>query len=291
MKCTNLPILKIEGRSGCRLEVINNDGVYRIRKFSKDASYNTRLVLQAGKQKDFLLRKPSNDFFTPEVIAISEGEDIWFEMPYLHGQKFSEFFERSSIVEVKKLAEKLNRYFERSFAEATIKPIDKKIFHDKINVLADLLLSRKDIDQLMLDRVFKFLKKIPGSSLPERICHGDFTFSNMIFCEDGIYLVDFLDSFIESPLIDIVKLRQDTYFYWSLLIENSLPESRSAKIIQVFNYIDAEVTKGLSGNVFVDQWYGYLQIFNLLRILPYVHRVPEIQFVEQGIKKIFNTAQ
>ena len=33
-----------------------------------------------------------------------------------------------------------------------------------------------------------------------------------------LYLIDFLDSVIESPLFDIIKIRQDTYFNWTINI-------------------------------------------------------------------------
>ena len=46
--------------------------------------------------------------------------------------------------------------------------------------------------------------------IPVGTCHGDLTFSNILFNGNNYYLIDFLDSFIESPLLDIVKLRQDT---------------------------------------------------------------------------------
>ncbi len=108
----------------------------------------------------------------------------------------------------------------------------------------------------------------------------------MLFCADGIYLVDFLDSFVESPLIDLVKFRQDTFFYWSLLIENQLPESRSAKVIQIFNYLDGQVYSNFANNKFVKEWYNYLQVFNLLRILPYVYQKEEIEFVQKSIQRI-----
>ncbi len=54
--------------------------------------------------------------------------------------------------------------------------------------------------------------------MPVGICHGDLTFSNMLFNGNNYYLIDFLDSFVESPLLDIVKLRQDSAYLWSQLM-------------------------------------------------------------------------
>lgn len=284
------PVLKMEGRSGCRLEVVNNGGVYYVRKFSKEASYNNRLLRQAAKQKYYFQAGMSPWFFTPEILVASpeDANVTWFEMPYVHGQKYSEFFERASIVDIKNLALKFIQYFDQAFARARVEEVNISAIQDKIGSLREALLTRKDVDAQPLAWALTFLEKMPASAIPIGTCHGDFTLSNMIFGDDRIYLVDFLDSFIESPIIDLVKLRQDTFFYWSLLIENGLPENRRGKVVQVFNYLDAQIVKSVQQNVFVQQWYGYLQVFNLLRILPYVQKREEIELVEKGIKSIYH---
>ena len=87
------------------------------------------------------------------------------------------------------------------------------------------------------------------------------TLSNMIFAED-IYLIDFLDSYIESPTMDIIKLRQDTHLYWSLNMVNDITDLTKIKL--GLKYID----NFLLNNYNVDEYY-FLQIINLIRIFPY----------------------
>jgi hypothetical protein len=288
MTTLDSPVLKLEGRSGCKLEVLNREGVFSVKKISKEENYNARLLLQAEKQQQFYTQGSFVDFKAPQVLHRSATSDLltWFEMPYLHGQKYSEFFERASVLEIRKLGDKFNQYFKSSFEKAEAVKIDSAQFVTKLNAIQSLLADRTDIDLPLLRQTLEYLSRIPANFIPLRPCHGDFTFSNMLFCEDGIYLVDFLDSFVESPLIDLVKFRQDTFFYWTLLIENQLPENRSAKIIQIFNYLDGKVFESLSGNKFVKEWYNYLQVFNLLRILPYVNHRREIEFVQKSIQRI-----
>jgi thiamine kinase-like enzyme len=288
MKLTDPLLLKMEGRSGCKLEVLNRGGLLSVRKISKESGYNSRLLLQAEKQANFFKRPSSPEFKTPAVLGESTSNDplTWFEMPYLHGQKYSEFFDRASATEVKQLAEKFQRYFQKALAEATPSEVDASVFYDKLDSLATTLAHRRDVDSKLMERVFVYLRKIPSQVIPVKTCHGDFTFSNMLFCTDGIYLLDFLDSFIESPLIDLVKFRQDTHFYWSLLIEGDVSETRSARIIQIFNYLDTHVFTELSRDQSVTSWYSYLQTFNLLRILPYVRQPREIEFVQRGIRSL-----
>ena len=288
MTTLNSPLLKLEGRSGCTLEVVNRDGVFFVKKISKEENYNNRLLLQAQKQQHYYQYESSADFKAPCVLQQSTDIEslTWFEMPYLHGQKYSEFFERATVPEIKELANKFNGYFKSSFEKATLAKVDPAHFSLKLRAVQKLLSDRTDINLILLQQVIGYLERTPEDSIPLRPCHGDFTFSNMLFCADGIYLVDFLDSFVESPLIDLVKFRQDTFFYWSLLIENQLPESRSAKIIQIFNYLDGQVYSNFANNKFVKEWYNYLQVFNLLRILPYVYQKEEIEFVQKSIQRI-----
>lgn len=285
------PALKLEGRSGCRLQIIPKEGVYFVRKYSKDASYNQRLLAQIKKQRIFFSENAVVGFSTPEVIeqSVASENEAWFDMPYVHGQKYSELFERSSISEIKDLSGKFIQYFKDQFNSAKTTPVHAPVFLEKVRSIRQTLSLRADIDQQLVDRTLAFLKILPAESLPILPCHGDFTFSNMLFSDRQILLVDFLDSFIESPLIDLVKYRQDTFFYWSLIIESGIPESRSSKIVQVFRYLDQEIVKVFKDNTFVSQWYDYLQIFNLIRILPYVHHPSEIQFVQRGISRIFTT--
>jgi aminoglycoside phosphotransferase (APT) family kinase protein len=274
------PTLKLQGRSGCRLQVISKGGVFFVRKYSKDASYSPRLLAQAQKQSNFISQIKIHGFSTPEVISQSKPSEpeTWFDMPYVHGQKYSELFERATVPEIKALSRKFIEYFQHLFNSAKDEPVQVSSFLEKIEAIKVLLKNREDIDQPLAARTLDFLKILPANTLPVHTCHGDFTFSNMLFSAKEIILVDFLDSFIESPLID--------FFYWSMIVEGDIPKSRVGKIIQIFRYFDQEIVTAFSENTFVRQWYNYLQVFNLIRILPYVYHPSEIKFVQHGINRI-----
>lgn len=282
-----IPSLKLEGRSGCRLEVLNVNGTFHVRKYSKEPSYNDRLLKQATKQEEFRIAHKFSDFLTPEITASSGPNQnlVWFEMTYIHGQKFSEFFERADIQQIRSLAAKFIAFFEHEFVQSVPAQLDKRVITDKILSLEHALKDRALLDRPLIDSTLQYLKRIPDEKLPMKSCHGDFTLSNMLFVENQIYLLDFLDSFIESPMMDLVKFRQDTRFHWSLMIDHELPAERRGKIIQVFDFLDREVVNALGQKEVFEVWYDYLQVFNLLRILPYVEHAQEIGLVEDAIKK------
>lgn len=284
-------MLKLEGRSGCKLEVLSNDGIPFVRKYSKDEAYNKRLLLQAQKQHVFSQAKLYEGFTAPQILSRSDENErnTWFDMQYIHGQKYSEFLERASIIDIKLLANRFIAYFKQQFEFATVENVDKNLFIDKAEAIKVLLVNRSDLDHDLLHKVFYFLKQIPADSIPIFPCHGDFTLSNMLFDKTQIYLVDFLDSFVESPIIDLVKLRQDTFFYWSLSIEKNMSEARSSKVVQILRHLDQEIVDVFRNNVFFIEWYRYLQVFNLIRILPYVHQATEIQFVQRGVSLVLTS--
>ena len=67
-----------------------------------------------------------------------------------------------------------------------------------INIIKNFILSLKEI------------------SIPIGSCHGDLTTSNIIATGySSFYLIDFLPTFLETPLWDIVKIKQDLEYGWT----------------------------------------------------------------------------
>jgi len=100
----------------------------------------------------------------------------------------------------------------------------------------------------------------------------------MIFAED-IYLIDFLDSYIESPTMDIIKLRQDTHLYWSLNMVDKVIDLTKIKL--GLQYID----NWLVNNYPIEN-YEIFQIINLLRIYPYTNDDKIKLYLDKNINKL-----
>lgn len=286
-----LPEIKMEGRSGCKLEVVKDGSRVIIKKYSSSIEYNKRLLKQARKQEAFYNNLPENYIFsTARVIETYSTENslAWFSMPYLFSEKYSTYFEQASIVDLKKVLHHIIDYFNLNIKNSIPGKIDDRIIASKIEELKlkvgeNISTTNKDYFYYTLE----YLKtNIPGTALPTGTCHGDFTFSNILFGDNKIYLLDFLDSFIESPLIDIVKIRQDTCFKWSIMLEKEMPPHQKNKLIQTFNYLDREIAAFCNKYQGMGEWYNYLQIFNLLRIVPYLNNSEEIFFIEKSLRQL-----
>ena len=102
--------------------------------------------------------------------------------------------------------------------------------------------------------------------IPVGPCHGDLTFSNMKVCDGELWVFDHLDSYIESPIMDAVKLLQDIDYYWSLRYTTKYPTENY--------FVACSFLRSIVYNVIKD-WglldcYPALQYVNLARILPYL---------------------
>jgi hypothetical protein len=289
---THLPEIKMEGRSGCRLEVMKRGDHVIIKKYSSTTAYNKRLVKQAQKQHDFFVNLPPEPVFTTaRVIEIIPSEDALasFTMPYLFSEKYSDYLEKIGFSDLKKLLQNIITYLTNNVSQSKYQLIELSVVKQKIDEIKSTIQPNiQKGDSRFLWEVIHYLEThVPSDPLPIGNCHGDLTFSNILFGDNKIYLLDFLDSFIESPIIDIVKLRQDTCFKWSIMLEKQMPAHTKNKIIQTFDYLDSEIASFCDKELGMSKWYNYLQAFNLIRIFPYLDKQEELAFIEKSLRRIF----
>ena len=120
--------------------------------------------------------------------------------------------------------------------------------------------------------------------IPIGVCHGDLTFSNILFCGQQYCLIDFLDSFIETPLQDIVKLRQDSQYLWSCLMYQNPYDALRLKLIS--QYIDERLDKHFSQYDWYKENYEVMQLMNMLRILPYAKEKKVVDYLMRVINTL-----
>jgi len=258
-------LLKL-GRSGCKFSVDGNTIV----KYSPNIDYNKRLYQQYIKQQNFT----SQYFNTPEIYQFLDTNTLHsFSMEYIYGTTFYEFCLYSSFNQIISFVDTLINFIQDNLNNSFVTVIDCETYRDKINQLgaADKF-DLKDYYIFLLNNL-NFIEEIPiGSN------HGDLTMSNMIFT-DQYYVVDFLDNLFDTPLFDLVKIRQDSkhklYFIFI--------DKYNTKVDLCLQYIDSSIDKVfkdiIESNLFI-----FLSILNLLRILPYLTKRSEQQVVIQELK-------
>ena len=261
----------IAGHSGCQLEIINN---HTILKTTTNKDYKARLKTQCEKQILFANMHDNHDkILIPQVLQqyweTKDNEKVGFSMPYYYASDFIVFFENATITSIAQTMRILLQFIENNLKDSIYTTINKEIFCNKYDEVAQKINTCKNKSlTLCLDSIKKDLHDLPNEIiLPLGRCHGDLTFSNILFSNDKIILIDFLDNFIETPLQDIVKLRQDTKHKWSVMLyERSYDNT---KIAMLLCYLDEMIDKHFMQYEFYRKYYTIFQKINLFRILPY----------------------
>ena len=237
------------GLSGCKLELING----LLRKHSASADYNSRLISQADKQIVFSKRIYKN-IETPKVHDI---EVSYFDMDYVSGQNFEEFFSIASVNDVEFVVSTLFDYFDTLISTARNVDASNKILN-KIDSLKEKTSYPKYIE---------FLRKYVEDNqiiVPHTFCHGDLTFANIIFHKNRLFFIDFLDCYVDTFLSDLVKLKQDLHHLWA--VHNQ--DVYSNRIHQIYQYIWDKLEVRYES--FMNESFHILDVMNTLRIEPYL---------------------
>ena len=96
------------GLSGCRIYLLDNKIV---RKYSSDTTYNSRLLLQIDKQ-NFFSNLVFKNIDTPKILNTKQDELYYFDMEYIPGKSFYDYFSVANNSDVKFVLETLFEYFD-----------------------------------------------------------------------------------------------------------------------------------------------------------------------------------
>lgn len=284
--------IEVKGHSGCQIDVVSEDSGIYVYKSTADPKYLKRLALQAEKQ-----RAAAEDEYqhirVPKIFELQENADTTvIKMQYVYSKNFIEFFEQAGFEQVDYLIGALEHFVEHEISKCELQKVSPKNFQDKFAEIKGKCLTNplyegnEDILSILCrsEQVFNSLSEL---TMPIGICHGDLTFSNILFNGNNYYLIDFLDSFIETPLQDIVKIRQDTQFRWSQLMYTRPYDATRLRI--VCDKIDHEIHLYFTRKY---QWYSdnylVMQLMNILRILPYAHEQKVIAYLIKVLNDILD---
>ena len=252
------------GLSGCSLELIN-DRV--LRKHSPSIEYNSRLLMQAEKQKVFSNRIYKN-VDAPKVYDIQSD---YFDMEYIPGNTFSEFFSIASVNDVEFVVQTLFDYFDSLISTSRMVDATDKIL-TKLDSLKEKTFHKEYIE---------FLRKYVESNkiiVPHTFCHGDLTFSNIIFHKNRLFFIDFLDCYVDTFLSDLVKIKQDLDYFWALKTLNV----HTHRLEQIYRFAWNELENRYSS--FMYEPFDILDVMNILRIEPYLTSEDQRVILDRIIK-------
>ena len=264
----------LTGHSGCRVELIERDDKLLVRKTSKSCHYNQRLFRQCVKQQQY----EDTLFRAPTVYHWSYEKGLfYFEMEYVNGLPLYEYVRSLDVNNIDQVA--------RQFVHHLI-PRNVECWTRDYAVLTKIasLQDRLAASNGNIRDALAMLNRFPWRLWSRSPCHGDLTFENIIYDRGRYYLIDFLDSFADSWLIDVAKLLQDLEVYWSYRNTNVDHNVR----------LRCHLLKNMVVNRILLLEHGFdvlltvyhLLLLHLLRIVPYIRTVHAEAVVNAGIEKV-----
>ena len=271
-------IKNLNGHSGCVVNLIQRDSSTIVSKRSGLKTYNTRLRKQCKKQSSFV---PSYEVYSPKVLAQGLTEGLYyFDMEFVQGKTLAEYTDNITISEIVDFIRCLFKclYWDNH----KVSPKAQYIFEQKIFSLEAGL---REYSELKLP--FAILKEFDWSKIYKSFCHGDLTLENILITQDKkLYLIDFLDSFYNSWMIDIAKLLQDLEVKWSFRDE-TISSNRDLRLQVAKEALLEEIVKTQNGYENLNSIY-HLLLLNLIRIYPYTKDDKTLQFLNNEVEKICN---
>ena len=275
--------LILKGHSGCKLQLLkseSSDQIKCVRKFSSNIDYNNRLIAQATKQRNF-----DNEILNaPRVIQDGFLDDLYFfDMEYIRGNTLSHSIEKLTRTEIDSISKVIASFIKNNIKAGFDNDIDT---HSNVMKKIDSIHSSikdKDTNEL-LQNAFNLIRSSNFSEIKPGVCHGDLTFENIIITKQNIYLIDFLDTFLETPLADVSKLFQDLIVGWSFrekILKGSINENEQIKI----HYFKNSLCENIKQTVNWEYVNIYL-IIDLLRIIPYTKQREIYKFILEAILKL-----
>lgn len=289
--------IKVKGHSGCAIEIVSEGINLRIHKWTEDPKYLSRLYKQAEKQIE-ASKEEYQHIRIPHIFNVEKDEKhVLMNMEYVYSRNFIEFFESAGFEQIDYFIKALILFLEKELKASPVQSLPTSVTYEKYldvekKVAENVHLSSDEEIKRMMAKcrvLFEEFDRKKTIEIPVGLCHGDLTFSNILFNGNNYYLIDFLDSFIESPLLDIVKIRQDSAHLWSqLMYENSYDKLR-LKI--VCEKIDKEIDAYGRQYAWYRDYYEIYQLMNLLRVLQYAKEEKVISYLKYEIGKMLEAKQ
>lgn len=275
-------IKKLSGHSGCDITLIRKSNSFLVRKVSSSESYNTRLKAQCIKQ----IEKGKLNFNVPKIyyFGIDNNNLFYFDMEYINSYSLAKILPTLSYDEIRKtiteLISKLD--FDKKTSEDTNKTVKiktKDVFN-KIN-------NKKEIDLNLLNKALSIVDQTDFSDMPLSSCHGDLTLENVLFTNHKLYFIDFLDSYVESWIVDIAKILQDLELHWAYR-NIKMDANIELRTLIAKEKVIEEVKRHTNNSNKILRYVYIMLLINVMRIYPYSSDKKDLDFLNRSLKNLID---
>lgn len=195
------------------------------------------------------------------------------------GEDFALHGDKSIAIEISRA---LSALLLDNMAKSEIREVSSEVFIKKIQQVI-VATSRQDLCEVLIkvsNSIHLLLDKSKTINLPIGPCHGDLTLSNVVWnSSSGLVLIDFLSTFLESPLQDLAKISQDLEFGWSF---RRLDQNLKVKSKVFCNLAYPSYARYLH-SIFPDAAYLF-KILCLARIAPYINDAVSAEWLKRSLE-------
>lgn len=266
----------VKGHSDFRVTRLLNGNIQK----SAAIRNQSRLKTQCHKQKNFITKTP-RFIVCPVLTEFESRGEYGFEMPFCRGEVAPEYIDRASPIKIRAFIEDLIALIEEFISDSMIKAVDAKVICDKSMAVREAVKKNPCMPHDILSLIDKHINLVNGQiyfEIPIGKCHGDLTLSNIIFDDVNrqYFLIDFLDSYIESPILDLAKIAQETKLLWTSRL---MLETHDASKYQIaMKTIDVGIQEYFRKYDWFIKYQTIFEFQNLIRLLPYVrdHKIAQL---------------
>ena len=250
-------IKKFSGYSGSSVLLFEENNCFYVQKKTKISNEIYKIYKILAKDLDIA-----------KIINIKSNA---INMEYINGIEIRQFLNSYNEKKILNLSKYINSYFKIIKKNSFKYDFSNEIIN-KIKSIGRVINKSKLIFDL--EDLFIRMPKI----LSKSYIHGDFTFDNMINVNNKFFLIDISPTNLNALEFDYNKLMQDLKSLW--FVRNSYNKLDYQIICQkIFENIDKETNR---------MYNRYLNIFMLLRILPYAKNNNKDQnFLYNEINKLW----
>lgn len=250
-----------------------------------------RLIKQIAKQKyhSFLYESNFDRIKTPEILDekyLSHKYEVG--MKFIDGNDCVDYIAQSDKDELEMLGKSIVDILDLYENKSTYGTVSKDRFMDKfMSTITRCNQTTYEFKEQVISFAETYLDK-DSVKIPLGICHGDLTLANLIFWDDKIYVVDFLDNFVETILQDAAKIRQDTNHCWSIhkCRQKGNFSHNEKELREKYSVVDDVIVDYLSQFNWYNEYYHFMQVLNLLRIVPYTESEDTMNYLRSEINKV-----
>ncbi|GEM78164.1 phosphotransferase [Vibrio superstes] len=262
--------IQAASHSGAKLNLNRRDGRFVVTKVIYDsiARANNSLTKQAQFNE---MRTGAYNICSVPVSDISRQPDcLEFTMPFIDGIGGDVITYKGNKSVADSLRVTLNAYLLNVLSMGKEEVVLGDKFSEKLQEIKAKYTGSSLVVPLAIDKAYELAQH--NFIFPMGDCHGDLTLSNIKVTQDNkLFLFDFLEGFIETPLQDVVKLKQDFDYGWSFRHEKK-NLALKGKMFCESAYPDMISTISRLYKSEVE----LLELINLLRIAPYIKSTDEI---------------